>query len=59
MTSRTSIMKKMGRFPNEMIHIPFKCVVHLHGHWNKMVPFMKLSMLANFNNGAKFCSCTC
>jgi hypothetical protein len=39
-------MAKTGTFPNEMIHIMPRCVVHLHGHYNKMVPFMKPFILA-------------
>ncbi len=31
-----------------------KCVVHLHDHQNKEVPFMKPSIFADFSNGAKF-----
>ncbi len=50
-------MEKMGTF-DEMIHITLRCVVHIHGHWNKMVPFMKPFILANLNNDAKFCKCT-
>jgi hypothetical protein len=56
MTSRSSIMEKMGTLLNEMIHITPKCIVHLHGHHNKMVPLMTPSILMDFNNGVKFCS---
>jgi hypothetical protein len=59
MTSRSSIMEKMSTFPNEMIHIAFGCAMHLHGHRNKVVPLMKPSILADLNNGVKFCSWTC
>jgi hypothetical protein len=52
MTSQSSIVKKMGTFHDEMIHIMHGCATHLHGHWNKMVSLMKLSILVNFNNGA-------
>jgi hypothetical protein len=34
-------MEKMGTFHDKMIHITPRCVVDLHSHWNKMVPFMK------------------
>jgi len=50
-------MEKTSTFPNEMIHITPKYVVHLHGHRNKMVPLMKPFILANFNDGVKFHSC--
>jgi len=39
---------------DETIHITLRCVVHIHGHWNRMVPFMKPFILANLNNDAKF-----
>jgi hypothetical protein len=48
------MVEKIGTLPNQMIHIMFKCVVHLHGHRNKVVPFMKPSIFANFSNSAKF-----
>jgi hypothetical protein len=51
-------MEKMGMFLDETIHIMFECVVHLHGYWNKVVPLMKPSILADLKNGAKFCSYT-
>jgi hypothetical protein len=35
-----------------------KCVVHFHGHWNKVVPLLKPFIFVDFNNGDKFCSCT-
>jgi hypothetical protein len=38
MTFRSSIVEKTGTFLDETIHITFKCIVHLHGHQNKMVP---------------------
>jgi hypothetical protein len=47
-------MGKMGTLPNKMVHVMPGCITHLHGHWNKMVPFMKPYILANFNNGVKF-----
>jgi hypothetical protein len=40
-------MEKMGTFHDETIHIMLRCIVHLHGHWNKMVPLMKPSILVN------------
>jgi hypothetical protein len=52
------IMEKMGTFPNETIHIMPRCVVHLHGHQNKMVPLMKPYIFVDLNNGVKFHSCT-
>jgi hypothetical protein len=58
-TSWSSIMEKIGTFPIEMIHITPRCVVHLHGHWNKMVPLTKDSILANLSNGVKFYNCIC
>ncbi len=42
MTSRLSIVKKTSTFLDEKIHITLECVVHFHGHQNKMVPLMKL-----------------
>jgi hypothetical protein len=42
-------MEKMSTFPNEMIHIMLRGTVHLHGHWDKMVPFMKPSILVDFS----------
>ncbi len=58
MTSWLSIVEKMGMFPDEMIHITLGGVVHFHGHQNKVVPLMKLSILAGLNNDIKFCSYT-
>jgi hypothetical protein len=59
MTPRSFIVEKIGTFLDEMIHITLKCIVHLHGHSNKVMPFMKPSILMNFNNGVKFHNCTC
>jgi hypothetical protein len=59
MTFQSSIVEKMGTFLDETIYIMLGYVMHLHGHWNKMVPLMKPSMLADLNNGAKFHNCTC
>ncbi len=53
------IVEKMGTLLDGMIHIMFECVVHHHGDWNKMVFFMKPSILADFCNGVKFCNYTC
>jgi hypothetical protein len=39
-------MENMGTFLNETIHITPRCAIHLDGHQNKMVPFMKPSILA-------------
>jgi hypothetical protein len=47
-------MEKKSTLPDEMIHITPKCTMHFHGHWNKMVPLLKPSTLADFNNGVKF-----
>ncbi len=58
MTFQLSIVEKTNTFPDEVIHIMPKCVVHLHGHQNKMVPFMKPIILMNLNNGTKFRNCT-
>jgi hypothetical protein len=41
MTFQLFIVEKMSTLFNEMIHITFRCIVHLHGHQNKMVPFIK------------------
>jgi len=59
MTSQLFIVEKMGTLPNETIHITPRCIVHLHGHWNEMVPLMKPFIFLDFNNGTKFHSCTC
>jgi hypothetical protein len=58
MTFRSSIVEKIDTLPNETIHMTFGCVVHLHGHKNKVVPLMKPSILVDLNNGIKFCNCT-
>jgi len=54
----SSIMEKMNTFFDEIIHIVHGCVVHFHGHQNKMVSLMKSSIFVDFNNGVKFCSYT-
>jgi len=59
MTSQSFIVKKANTFPNETIHIMHGCIVHLCGHRNKMVPFIKPSIFADFSNGFKFCICIC
>jgi hypothetical protein len=58
MTSRLSIMEKTSTFPNETIHITHRCIVHLHGHQNKVVPLMKPFIFMDINNGVKFRSYT-
>ncbi len=58
MTSQSYIMEKMGTLPDEMIHIMPEDAMHLQGHQNKVVPFMKLSIFVDFSNGIKFCNCT-
>jgi hypothetical protein len=59
MTFRLSIVEKMSTLLDGTIHIAPGCAMHLHGHWNKMVPLMKPSILVDFNNSVKFHSCTC
>jgi hypothetical protein len=59
MISQPFIVKKMNTFPSETIHIMFRCAMHLHGNLNKVVPFMKPSILVDLRNGVKFYSCTC
>jgi len=58
MTFWLSIMEKMDAFPNEKIHITPECIMHFHGHQNKVVPFMKPSIFTNLNNGTRFCNYT-
>jgi len=41
-----------------MIHIMPECVMHLHGHPNKMVSLMKPFILTNLNNDIKLHNCT-
>ncbi len=53
------MVEKTSTLLDETIHIKPRCTMHLHGHWNKVVPLMKPSLLANLNNGAKFHNCTC
>ncbi len=52
-------MKNIDTLLDEMVHIMFECVVHLHGYQNKVVPLMKPSILVDLNNDAKFHNCTC
>ncbi len=59
MTSQSSIVKKIGTIPDETIHITHECTMHFHGHWNKVVPLMKLYLFIDLNNGIKFWSCIC
>jgi hypothetical protein len=54
MTSQLFIVEKTGTFLDEPIHIMPGCAMHLHGHWNKVVPFMKLFILVDLNNGVKY-----
>ncbi len=54
MTSWSSIMEKASTLPYETIHITFKCAMHFHGHWDKVVPHMKPFILVYFSNGIKF-----
>ncbi len=50
---------KKWAFSDERIHITPRCTVNFHGHWNKMVPFMKPSIFADLYNGVKFHNYTC
>jgi hypothetical protein len=59
MNSQSSIVEKVGTFLDEMIHITHECVMHLHGHQNKMVLFMKCFIFVDLNNGVKFRNYTC
>jgi hypothetical protein len=59
MTSQSYIMERTSTLPNERIHITLMCVVHFHGHRNKMMPLMKLPVLVNLSSYAKFHNCTC
>jgi hypothetical protein len=54
MTFRLCIVVKIGTLLNETIHIMLGCAMHFHGDRNKVVPFMKPSILADFSNGVKF-----
>jgi hypothetical protein len=47
-------MENISTFPNEIIHITLGCVVHFHGHWNKMVPLMKPFIFVDLNNDATY-----
>jgi hypothetical protein len=49
--------KKTSTFFDETIHITLGCAMHLHGHWNKVVLFMKPFILVDLNNGTKFRNC--
>ncbi len=53
------IMKKTSTFFDETIHIMFKCAFHLHHCQNKVVPFMKPSLLTNVKNGVRFYNYIC
>jgi hypothetical protein len=54
MSSWSFIVEKTSTLLDETIHIMHGCVVHLHGHRNKMVPFLKPSIFLDLDNGAKF-----
>jgi len=58
MTFRLFIVEKTCTFLDERIHITPMCVVHLHGHRNKVVFLMKLFIFVDISNGTKFCSYT-
>jgi hypothetical protein len=51
----TSIMEKTCTFLDEMIHIMLGSVVHLHDHWNKMMPFI----IIDLNNSVEFRNYIC
>ncbi len=53
-----SIVKKTSTLLDDTIHISFGCIVHLHGHWNKVMPLMNPFILANLSNDTKFYNCT-
>ncbi len=59
MTSQSTIVEKMNTLLDETINITPECVMHLHDHRNKVVPFMKPSILVDLRNGVKFRSYTC
>jgi hypothetical protein len=59
MTFWSSIVEKTSTFHNEIIYIMFKCTMHLHSHWNKMVFIMNPSIFEDFSNDIKFHNCTC
>ncbi len=54
MISGSSIVEKIGTLPDETIHIMLGCTMYFHGHRNKVVPFMKPFILANFSNLLSF-----
>jgi hypothetical protein len=58
MTSQSFTVEKTSTILDETIHIMPKCIVHLQGHRNIVVPLMKLYILADLNNGVKFRNCT-
>jgi hypothetical protein len=57
MSSQLFILEKTSNLLDETIHIMLGCVMHLHGHRNKMVPFLKPSIFVDLDNGARFRSC--
>ncbi len=50
--------KRWAHSPNETIHITLVCAVHLHGHQNNVMAFMKSSIFADIRNDVKFCHYT-
>ncbi len=54
MTFWLFIVKKTNTLPDETIRIMPRCIVHLRGHRNKMVPFTKPFIFTNLNNGFRF-----
>jgi hypothetical protein len=52
-------MENTSTLSKEIIHITFRCAMHLHGHRNKMVPLMKPFILTDLNNGVKLRNYIC
>ncbi len=59
MTSQLPIVEKTCTLFDETIHIMSECTMHLHCHWNKVMPLMKPFTLVDLNNGTKFHGCIC
>jgi hypothetical protein len=49
-----SIVENTVTLLNKTIHIMLEYIVHLHSNQNKVVPFMKPSILPDLSNGIKF-----
>jgi hypothetical protein len=54
MVFQLSIVTNTNVVPNQMICITLGCIVHLYGHWNKMMLLMKPFILVDLSNGTKF-----